>query len=49
MKTTRGNLADIVAFYMEDNEIEYLQVRASVASNGEDIKISIIEDLEDDI
>jgi len=46
MRMDKDNLADLVVIYMEDNDLEYLSIRASVAANGEDVKIAIVENLE---
>ena len=51
MIITRGNLADTIAYFMEDNDVDYLHIRASVAADGETVKVLISEDLfdEDDV
>jgi hypothetical protein len=47
MKTTRGNLADVVAFYMDDNDFDYVHIRASKSFDGS-VKMVIFEDIEEE-
>ena len=47
MKVTKDNLIDTLQFYIEDNELDYLSVRASVSVDGT-LLISIFEDIEDE-
>lgn len=47
MKVTKDNLIDTLQFYIEDNELDYLSVRASVSYDGT-LLISIFEDIEDE-
>ena len=44
MIITKDNLADAIAYFMEDNEVDYLHIRASVTSDGETVKVIICED-----
>jgi len=46
MVITKENLEDIVAYYMQDNDIDYLQVRASQSIDRTEILMAITEDLE---
>jgi len=48
MKINQENLADTVAYYMDDNELDYVHIRASLSSDGKNFKIVIIDDLEDE-
>lgn len=48
MKITRENLEDVIVYFMDDNEVDYLCIRASVSANGDDIIMNISEDLEYD-
>jgi len=47
MKVTKDNLIDTLQFYIEDNELDYLSIRASVSVDGS-LLISIFEDIEDE-
>jgi len=45
MKINKDNLIDTVQYYMDDNEFNYLSIRASVGADGT-LLMSICEDIE---
>ena len=45
MKINRNNLIDALGYYMSDNDVDYIQLRASVGVDG-DMRVSISEDIE---
>lgn len=45
MKVTKDNLIDTVQYYIDDHELNYLLVRASVGVDGT-LLMSICEDIE---
>mgnify|MGYP001820418167 CR=1 FL=1 len=49
MNISQENLIDVLQYYMEDNNIGYVNLKASLSSDGESIKINIIQDLEDEM
>ena len=49
MKITQDNLMDILGYYMEDNNIDYVNLKGSMSADGEKIKMSLIEDIEDEL
>jgi hypothetical protein len=48
MVITKENLMDIIAYYMQDHDIDYLSVKASESTDKSKIIMSINEDLEFD-
>ena len=46
MKITKEELIDLITYYIEDNDLDYLHVRASVSHDGKNIKIVVAEDIE---
>lgn len=45
MKINRGNLIDALTYYMEDNEFDYVHIRASVGIDGQ-MRVVMYEDVE---
>ena len=45
MKINRDNLIDALGYYMSDNDIDYIHLRASIGVNG-NMRVSISEDIE---
>jgi hypothetical protein len=45
MIITKENLIDVLEFYMEDNEFDYVSIKASIGANGS-LMVSIFEDIE---
>jgi len=45
-KINEDELAEILSLYMQDNDIDYLHIRASLNAKGDEIKIVIYSDLE---
>jgi hypothetical protein len=47
-KINENELAEILSLYMQDNDIDYLHIRASLNAKGDEIKMVIYSDLEDE-
>jgi len=45
-KINEDELAEILSLYMQDNDIDYLHIRASLNAKGDEIKMVIYSDLE---
>jgi len=46
MKVNRDNLIDTLTFYMQDNDIDYISIRASQSIDREEIIMVISDDIE---
>jgi len=45
-KINEDELAEILSLYMQDNDIDYLHIRAALNAKGDEIKMVIYSDLE---
>ena len=45
MVVNRDNLIDALGYYMSDNDVDYIQLRASLGFDG-NMRVSISEDIE---
>ena len=48
MKITDEELSTIIELYMNENNISYLDIQASMSYNKENLLINILTDLEDE-
>jgi hypothetical protein len=46
MKLSKQNLVDTVTFYMQDNDVDYLHIRASQSMDRSEIIMVINDDIE---
>jgi len=45
MIVNRGNLLDALGYYMDDNDFDYVHIRASVGADGQ-MRVVMYEDME---